>query len=290
MARIAPDFQTAVDLVLAHEGGRVDNPKDPGGRTNMGVTQAVYTAWRKKKGLPLRDVWAMSRNEAVEIYKTQYFDAVRFDDLPPGLGYAVADFAVHSGAVRAVKELQLLLGVTADGQVGNLTLAAVWGFEKQNELADMILAYCGRRMDYLKTLKTWATFQTGWTRRVCGLRAGAQADDRGVVDYAMSMARDPAAQFDRPAAVGRRPGETAGGKAPPSDKKTALTPESVGSATAGAGVLAGVLDQAVERLMPFADDALFGGVLQIAIPLLTAVGTGLLIYSAVRALRAQKIA
>nr|AIA84894.1 DUF847 [uncultured Leptothrix sp.] len=78
------DADTAVKLILRHEGGKVDNKNDPGGRTNRGVTQRVFTAWLKGQGKSSRDVWTITEAEAISIYKAQYLAPVRYDDLPPG--------------------------------------------------------------------------------------------------------------------------------------------------------------------------------------------------------------
>ena len=116
------DSATALRLILAHEGGKVDHPKDPGGRTNRGITQRVFDAWRVQRGQPKADVWKISEKEAREIYTAQYLTPIRFDDLPPGLNYAVADFAVNSGVSRAVRELQKLVKVQkVDGALSDIS-------------------------------------------------------------------------------------------------------------------------------------------------------------------------
>lgn len=180
-------YKPALSLVLAHEGGYANHPKDPGGATMKGITQRVYDDYRRVKGLPLIHVRYVSPEELAEIYKKQYWRLVRGDDLPAGLDYAVFDFAVNSGVSRAVRYLQRLVGVDDDGIIGNGTLGAVFNFVKTNEeLA--ILLYCANRLAFLKSLKTFPTFGKGWTRRVVGLKDGFQMDDTGVVDYAVKMA------------------------------------------------------------------------------------------------------
>ena len=151
------------------EGGFVDHPKDPGGRTNRGITQSTYNAWLKSQGRPSKDVLHITKGEAETIIGIQYLDAVRFDDLPPGLDYSVADFAVNSGPARAAKELQRLVGLTGaqvDGVIGAKTLAAV----ARADLVTLIGQYNDRRLAFLKSLKTWATFGRGWGARVATVR------------------------------------------------------------------------------------------------------------------------
>jgi lysozyme family protein len=161
------NFEKALALVLEHEGGWVHHPKDPGGATMRGVTQAVYHAYRKMRGRSPQSVKFITEDELRAIYKFQYWDRVHGDFLPSGLDYAVFDFAVNSGVGRASKYLQAVLGVAQDGQIGTRTLAAITSPIKT------INALCDRRMGFLRNLKTFLTFGKGWTRRVQGVRADA---------------------------------------------------------------------------------------------------------------------
>lgn len=164
-------FARAMPRILAHEGGKVDDPRDPGGRTNQGVTQAVYSAYRKRLGSPVRDVYDMESYERDAIYKDQYWNAIQGNELPAGLDYVVFDGAVNSGCSRSAKWLQKALGVEQDGQIGNITLAALNG----KDIAEVIDDICDIRMAFLKGLKTWSTFGRGWTARVSGVRAVGKA-------------------------------------------------------------------------------------------------------------------
>lgn len=201
-------YKQSLALVLAHEGGYVNHPKDPGGATNKGVTQAVYDAYRKVNGLATQSVRYIADDEVGAIYQKQYWKLVRGDSLPAGLDYAVFDFAVNSGVSRANKYLQRLIGLTGDdvdGLIGNQTLAAVYEKAKQNEEA-LIAGYCANRMAFLKSLGTFPTFGKGWTRRVIGYTPGAQDNDSGVIDYAMKFARGDL-EYQMPSAIGSKPDE-----------------------------------------------------------------------------------
>lgn len=172
------NLETALKHVLVHEGGFVNHPKDPGGATNRGVTQRVYDAYRDRQGQSRRSVRAITAEEVADIYKRQYWDAIRGDDLPSGLDYAVFDYAVNSGPRRAAQDLQRELGVAVDGVIGNVTLAGV----AKADVYDLIDRLCARRMRFLKGLKHWRTFGKGWTRRVTD-----------VAEIAMAMATNPKA-------------------------------------------------------------------------------------------------
>ena len=161
------NFEKALALVLEHEGLYVNHPKDPGGATMKGVTQAVYDAYRKVRGRPSQSVKFITDEELRAIYKFQYWDKVHGDFLPTGLDYAMFDFAVNSGVGRASKYLQAVLGVAQDGQIGARTLAAI------TNPVSIINALLDRRMGFLRNLRTFLTFGKGWTRRVQGVRAKA---------------------------------------------------------------------------------------------------------------------
>lgn len=163
------NFKPSLAAVLVHEGGFSNHPKDPGGATMRGVTQRVYDAFRKNAGKSQQSVRNITDDEIEAIYYQQYWLAVKADNLPAGLDYAVFDYAVNSGPARAIKHLQEVLGTTQDGIMGNVTVATAC----EKDPAKTIDALCDRRMAFLKALETWPTFGKGWTTRVAGVRAKA---------------------------------------------------------------------------------------------------------------------
>jgi len=160
------NFQRALKLVLRHEGGYVDHPKDPGGATNKGVTIGTFRRYVKADATKA-DLKAITSEQVATVYYRHYWSAVMAHELPSGLDYAVFDYAVNSGPDRAAKHLQALVGVTVDGRIGPATLAAVG----KKDTAVLINALCNRRMEFLRGLKTWNTFGKGWSRRVAEVRA-----------------------------------------------------------------------------------------------------------------------
>ena len=165
------NYAKSLAAVLKHEGGFVDHPKDPGGATNMGVTQDVYDEFRKARQLDLRSVRHIGPNEVTTIYRNQYWDAVRAAELPSGVDYCIFDFAVNSGPTRAAKFLQREVGVADDGKIGPATLAAVRAHGAKQIIADV----CEARLFWLRTLPTFKYFGKGWTKRVDGVRALAES-------------------------------------------------------------------------------------------------------------------
>jgi lysozyme family protein len=160
-------FERAFALLAVHEGGYVNHPADPGGATNKGVTQRTYNAFRRTRGLPRVSVRLIKDHEVCAIYQRQYWDAVRAEDLPEGLGYCLFDAAVNSGPARAAKWLQALVGADVDGVVGVQTLARVGACDPVRLIDD----YCDRRLAFMRSLRHWPTFKNGWTRRVGEVRA-----------------------------------------------------------------------------------------------------------------------
>jgi len=224
------NYEKATQWMLVHEGGYVDHPKDPGGATNRGVTQRVYDGWRRRHKMGTQSVLQILISEVQSIYRTQYWDKIMGDDLPPGLDYALYDFAVNSGPSRAVKFLQRILKVEVDGQMGAVTLGAIQ-FQARNGI--LIDELCTQRLKWMKTLKTFKTFGRGWTRRVMGEVEGAQPGvDTGVVDRARQL------YLGKVAAGLPGPEKALPGKAEDKDQKiadkVAANPSAVLSAGAGA--------------------------------------------------------
>jgi len=155
------NFDECFKNMLVSEGGYVDHPQDPGGRTNLGVTQRVWEEWM---GRPVteKEMRALTPIMVKPLYKRKYWDAVRADDLMAGVDYCVFDVAVNSGPGRAIKFLQSAVGVTVDGGFGSNTLAAV----NEQDPAKLIAKYSDTRLQFLKSLRTWSTFGKGWERRV----------------------------------------------------------------------------------------------------------------------------
>ena len=154
------NFSKCLDMLLAHEGGFVNHPEDPGGMTNLGVTKKVYDEWigRESTEQEMRD---LTPEDVAPIYKKNYWDRVKGDSLPSGLDWACLDWAVNSGSGRPAKAVQRAVGATQDGAIGPQTLGLI--MEKDPE--EIINYVYGVRQDFYKSLKTFETFGRGWTRR-----------------------------------------------------------------------------------------------------------------------------
>jgi lysozyme family protein len=162
------NWQKSFELMLKSEGGYVNNPVDPGGMTNLGVTKATWENWvgRESDEAEMR---GLTPEKVEPLYKKKYFDAVRGDELPMGLDYLMFDFAVNAGAGRAIKTLQTAVGVTPDGGFGPMTMAAVQAVEP-NELIER---FSQAKEDFYRSLTTFATFGKGWLNRVADVKVKA---------------------------------------------------------------------------------------------------------------------
>lgn len=176
------DFDQALKLVLSYEGGKVNDPKDPGGKTNQGITQRTYDFYRKGKNLVKQDVYNMENSERDEIYREQYWNIIKGDMLPPGISFVVFDGAVNSGPSRSVSWLQQALGKAytgkIDGIVSTLTIKALQDIFDHDAV---IAKICSIRLDYMKNLKTWDRYKNGWQKRVNNVLVNGQSLARGSV-------------------------------------------------------------------------------------------------------------
>lgn len=174
------DFDNSLSRVLVYEGGKVDDPRDPGGRTNRGITQTTYTAWLRQQNRATADVYNITDADVQAIYKGEYWNRIEADNLPLGLDFACFDAGVNSGCSQSVKWLQQALGGRYDGPIDGLmgaktfsAIAEVAVDEQSTE--DLINAYCSHRLATLQKLSTWKTFGKGWEARIANVQKTADA-------------------------------------------------------------------------------------------------------------------
>lgn len=171
------NFELAMKCILVSEGGKVDDKRDPGGRTNEGVTQAEYDDYRKRKGLAAGDVYNMTAADRDDLYFNDYWTPCGGDLLPNGLDLAVFDAAVNSGVGMSTRWLQSALNIPSDGAMGPLTRKAIYNLAAEHDEADIIRHFCSLRLGSLERLSTWPTFGKGWSARVARVQSLALAWD-----------------------------------------------------------------------------------------------------------------
>ena len=154
------NFDKCLEMLLYHEGGFANHEKDPGGMTNLGVTKAVYDAWTGKESTEA-EMRALTPADVAPIYRKNYWDKVRGDDLPSGVDWCAFDWAVNSGSKRPAKAIQKAVGAKQDGAIGPMTLQAVADVDPDR----IIEAVYHTRQRFYERLSTFETFGKGWTRR-----------------------------------------------------------------------------------------------------------------------------
>jgi len=146
-------FNTAFDRLLGHEGGYVNDPRDPGGETNWGISKRSY---------PDLDIRALTREGAKEIYLRDFW--LPLGQAHPAVKFQVFDFAVNGGLATGLRKLQAAIGVADDGYWGPHSAQALAAME----VNDVLLRFNAQRLRFYASLKDWPVFGKGWTRRVAG--------------------------------------------------------------------------------------------------------------------------
>jgi lysozyme family protein len=154
------NFEKSLSILLKHEGGFVDHPKDPGGATNKGITKKTYEEFLGRD-VTVEELKNITDEDVKLIYKTLYWDIVKCDTLPAGVDFAVFDWCVNGGPSRAAKTLQKALNVDADGAIGPNTLSAA----TNSDCTQTIELFTKERENFYRGLKTFDTFGKGWIRR-----------------------------------------------------------------------------------------------------------------------------
>ena len=161
-------FDTAVAFTLCEEGGFTDDPRDPGGATNLGITLATLTHWRGRPATA-DDVRHLTITEADAIYQALYWHAMRCDLLPIGIALMVFDFGVNAGPGTSAGELQASVGVTVDAVVGPVTALATRGADQAALIGTLHAAHAA----HYRNLPDAADFGRSWLARLtrCTARA-----------------------------------------------------------------------------------------------------------------------
>lgn len=147
------NFDAAFDLLISHEGGYVNDPRDRGKETKYGISKRSY---------PNEDIPNMTLARSKEIYLRDYWGPAGCDAVPDAIKFDLFDMAVNSGVRTAARTLQNAAGIFADGVIGPKTLQAINSIP-----ADKMLArFNGARLLYMADLTDWPAFGRGWARRI----------------------------------------------------------------------------------------------------------------------------
>ena len=172
------NWKLAFEQMLKSEGGFTDDEKDKGnklpdgrkGSTMLGVTQ--YN-WEQHVGHQVThdDMRQLTAADVEPLYKQKYWDIVRADELPSGIDYLVFDMGVNAGPSRSIKIMQSALGVTADGGLGPMTMAAVQAADP----VELIEKFSAAKEAFYRSLDDFPVYGNGWLNRVAQVKVKASA-------------------------------------------------------------------------------------------------------------------
>lgn len=164
-------FIAALDFVLAKEGGYSDDPADPGGATNFGISLRFYRAEIDSLASS-QTIKGLSRDQAAAIYRKRFWEMPGCDKMPGCVAFLVFDCAVNQGRGRAISFLQRALGMNAakiDGIYGPDTAAAL----QKADIAALLDEIAARRGEAYAGSVIFRTFGLGWMRRLMQAHARA---------------------------------------------------------------------------------------------------------------------
>lgn len=162
------NYPVCYSAVRQYEGGNDDDPQDPGGRTSRGIIQREWDKFRQTHPGRPADVWQASEDDIGAIYKNDYWDKQRGDDLSNGIDETTFDYGVNSGVGRSSKVLRRCLHLP-DNATSDAVMASLRALDKDKS-AILINAINDERMAFLKSLSTFKRFGGGWTKRVASVR------------------------------------------------------------------------------------------------------------------------
>lgn len=159
------NFNWYIDRVLKSEGGYSADRNDPGNwtgghiglgqlrGTNFGISAASY---------PNIDIKMLTRDEAIAIYRRDFWLPIGGDSLPGAVAFSALDGAVNSGISKSIMWLQQAAGVADDGKWGPVTTGAI----KAADPNDLLLKYNAYRLLFMTQLSAWGNYSKGWARRI----------------------------------------------------------------------------------------------------------------------------
>lgn len=167
------NWDKSFDLVIKSEGGFTNDERDPGnklpdgrkGCTMLGCTQANWERFINKQ-VTQDDMKKLTPSDVKPLYKANYWDAVKGDELPSGVDYAVFDFAINSGPGQSRKTLQRALRVIPDGVLGQNTLKAIQAADGTRLLEDFSI----EKTRFYQGLAAFDTYGKGWLKRVAEVK------------------------------------------------------------------------------------------------------------------------
>ena len=162
-------WDIAKNVTLKLESGYQNDRDDRGNWTSgiVGVGECKGTKYGIcAMSYPELDIKNLTLDQAGDIYRKNYWDRTKCDFIPDCLSVAVFDYAIHSGTMQAIKDLQKALGVKADGIIGNQTLCAC----NSKPVKKVLETYFDNRLDFMIHCKGWTKYCKGWINRWCAVK------------------------------------------------------------------------------------------------------------------------
>ncbi len=159
-------FNDAVEHVLNIEGGFQNRRSDPGNWTGGKVGRGRLVGTKhgiSAASYPNEDIPNMTPERARYLYKRDYWDVIRGDELPYPLALVTVDAGINCGIGTAARWMQASLGVATDGKVGPITIAAA---QRAPDVLKNAAGVCQRRILYSMQLDNWPENAEGWTQRI----------------------------------------------------------------------------------------------------------------------------
>lgn len=161
-----PRFDDIMLTIFKWEGGFVDDPQDPGGATNMGITHRALAQFRGVASVTPQEVKDLTKDEAIAIFRANYWRLVHGDDLPPPLDFVVMDGAVNQGPAGVARLLQALVGASQDGDIGEKTLKAVGVYIERDGVDKLAVELAEARKTRYEAHPKIVRFRNGWRNRL----------------------------------------------------------------------------------------------------------------------------
>ncbi len=160
---MSSSFELSIPVILRHEGGLVNDPVDPGGLTNFGISQRSY---------PFVDIKGLTIEKASAIYRRDYWDPIRCGEIrDQALALKMFDLAVNCGTATAVRMMQQAADncgatIAVDGHIGPATIAAINSLDAVKLLAAYKLVGEAHYESLVDKNPRLLKFLKGWEKRV----------------------------------------------------------------------------------------------------------------------------
>ncbi|OFX57451.1 MAG: N-acetylmuramidase [Bacteroidetes bacterium GWB2_41_8] len=173
------DFTNAFQLMIAHEGGYVNDPDDPGGETYKGVARKIHSKWngwttvdmlKRQSGFPANlDKDAELQEVIADFYRVTFWDKMKGDEIiDQSVANSIFDFGVNAGMGTSASLAQMVIGAQTDGVIGPKSIAELNAFNAEHFLAAFTVAKIARYVSIVKKRPTSRKYFYGWVLRALG--------------------------------------------------------------------------------------------------------------------------